>query len=224
MGSCMVRGFAGVRLVSGVMNHMNKELTYMQNPLQITFKDMDVSTSVYRRIEEKVAKLERHFTRMISCHVVISKCLKSASNKHLLGLFQVHIAVEMPGEMVVVERNPALKGASENMYLTIKMAFDTMERRLRAFIDKQRSHVKTHEAGPYGQVIRLSPQEECGFILTDDGRELYFHENSVVNNGLGRLAVGCWVRYAEEKGIEGPQASSVFMLRRARHTGLALAG
>ena len=197
----------------------------MQNPLQITFKDMDVSTNVHRRIEEKVAKLERHFPRMIGCQVVIAKCVKGTANKQLLRLFEVHIDVEMPGEMIVVERNPALKGVGENLYLTIKLAFDTMERRLRAFCDKQRSHVKTHEAGPYGQVVRLSPQEECGFLLTDDGRELYFHENSVLNNGYGRVAVGCWVRYVEEQGLEGPQASSVVILKRARHAaGYEMAG
>ena len=190
----------------------------MQNPLQVTFKDMDVSTNVHRRIEEKVAKLERHFPRIIGCQVVVAKCLKGVSSKQLLRLFQIHIEVEVPGEVLVVERNPSSHSTqAENLYLTIKMAFDAMERRLRAFVDKQRSHVKTHEAGPYGQVIRLSPQEECGFILSDDGRELYFHENSVVNNGYGRIEVGCWVRFTEEQGLDGPQASSVIILKRARH-------
>ena len=48
---------------------------------------------------------------------------------------------------------------------------------------------------------------ECAY-RQDDGRQLYFHRNSVLG-GVDRLAVGDEVRFTEENGNEGPQASTV---------------
>jgi cold shock CspA family protein len=51
--------------------------------------------------------------------------------------------------------------------------------------------------------------EDCGFIETADGREIYFHRNSVLDNGFERLTVGSEVRFVEEIGEKGAQASTV---------------
>ena len=51
--------------------------------------------------------------------------------------------------------------------------------------------------------------EDYGFLETLDGREVYFHSNSVVNNKFDKLAVGIEVSYVERMGDEGPQASTV---------------
>jgi cold shock CspA family protein/ribosome-associated translation inhibitor RaiA len=47
---------------------------------------------------------------------------------------------------------------------------------------------------------------------TADGREIYFHRNSVLNGGFARLAVGSHVTFAEELGEKGAQASTVRLL------------
>jgi len=54
--------------------------------------------------------------------------------------------------------------------------------------------------------------ERDGFIATADGQELYFHRNSVLEDAFDRLEVGTEVRFAEEQGNEGPQASTVALL------------
>jgi cold shock CspA family protein len=58
-------------------------------------------------------------------------------------------------------------------------------------------------------VISLHPEEDYGKIGTPDGRVIYFHRNSVLNGGFDALEVGNEVRFAEEAGDLGPQASSV---------------
>jgi cold shock CspA family protein len=48
-----------------------------------------------------------------------------------------------------------------------------------------------------------------GFIATPEGREVYFHRNSVLGPGFDDCKLGDHVRFAEEQGALGPQASSV---------------
>jgi cold shock CspA family protein len=60
--------------------------------------------------------------------------------------------------------------------------------------------------------IKISAEEDYGFIATPDGREIYFHRNSVINNAFDRLSVGSEVRFAEELGEKGAQASTVHLI------------
>jgi cold shock CspA family protein len=55
----------------------------------------------------------------------------------------------------------------------------------------------------------LFPEEGYGFLATPDGREIYFHRHSVLHPGFDRLAIGTEVRFVEESGEKGPQASTV---------------
>jgi cold shock CspA family protein len=58
-------------------------------------------------------------------------------------------------------------------------------------------------------VARIFPQDGYGFIATPEGRELYFHRNSVLEPGFDQLEVGTEVRFDEEMGEQGLQATSV---------------
>ncbi|EGW53164.1 cold shock domain family protein [endosymbiont of Tevnia jerichonana (vent Tica)] len=49
-------------------------------------------------------------------------------------------------------------------------------------------------------------------IQADDGREIYFHRNSIVNGDYDVLEIGNEVRFTEEAGDEGPQASRVHVI------------
>jgi cold shock CspA family protein len=69
--------------------------------------------------------------------------------------------------------------------------------------------VKQHEGEPVGTVARLDASGEFGFIEVGDGREIYFHRNSVLNGAFDRLEPGARVLFAEEVGDKGPQASTV---------------
>src|SRR2546427_559512 len=62
-------------------------------------------------------------------------------------------------------------------------------------------------------LVRLMPgssaHEGYGFLRTRDGRQIYFHRRSVLHDGFERLAIGTEVRFEEEDGSDGPQASTV---------------
>jgi cold shock CspA family protein len=42
--------------------------------------------------------------------------------------------------------------------------------------------------------------DECGFVETADGREIYFHRNAVLDGAYRRLRGGSEVRFVERKG------------------------
>ena len=65
------------------------------------------------------------------------------------------------------------------------------------------------DATPRGRIARLDYGKECGFIETPDGREIYFHRNSLLNADFDRIEIGDLVRFHEEAGEKGSQASTV---------------
>jgi cold shock CspA family protein len=58
-------------------------------------------------------------------------------------------------------------------------------------------------------VTKLFRDKGYGFIETFEGRELYFHRNSVLHNDFNRLDVGTGVRFVAAEGDDGPQASTI---------------
>ncbi len=66
-----------------------------------------------------------------------------------------------------------------------------------------------HPVESHGRVAKFLGGGDCGFIETPDGREIYFHRNAVLNGAFDRLTVGSEVRFVEDEGVKGPQASTV---------------
>jgi ribosomal subunit interface protein len=204
-----------------------KEL-FMQVPVQIVMKGAEVSDAVYDKVNSHVARLEKHYPQLVSCLVVVERSLVRGKTKLEKTLYNVRIEIQIPGDFIVVERRPIMQKNLENMYLTIKIAFDAMERRLREAFDRKRKNIKIHEdSHNYGIVTKILPYEQCGFLMTPDGREIYFHENSVLDQKYNRMTVGSRVRFNEEEGDEGPQASTVTLVESSRRSAsdrLSLAG
>lgn len=63
----------------------------------------------------------------------------------------------------------------------------------------------------------LFPLEGDGFVETPDAREVYFHANSLVDDPFERLAIGDEVRFVEEPGESGPQATTVHLIGTHGH-------
>ena len=74
---------------------------------------------------------------------------------------------------------------------------------------EMRGQVKPHEAENHGHVTKFIAGKDCGFIETADGREIYFHRDSVLDDAFDALRVGSEVRFVEEMGDKGAQASTV---------------
>ena len=180
----------------------------MDTSLQISFRNMDRSEAVEARVREKAEKLEKYYGRLTSCRVMI----EAPERRHHKGmLFHVRIELGVPGKKLVVSRHPKDKHAHEDVYVAIRDAFDAARRRLEDYVRKTGGKIKTHEVPLHGKVLRLFPFEGYGFIAASDGREIYFHKNSVLSGVFDRLEVGNEVRLvvAERESAEGPQASTV---------------
>lgn len=187
----------------------------MQLPLQITFRHMDPSAALEARIRQRAEELDQFFDRIISCRVVVEK----GARRHQQGnIFEVRVDLSIPGREIVVGREPGLNHAHEDPYVALRDAFDAVRRLLDDSVRRRRGEAKTHAVPDHGRVARLLPDRDCGFIATLDGTELYFHRNSVANDGFDRLEVGAEVRYVAKDGesSEGPQASTVVPLGK-RH-------
>ena len=89
---------------------------------------------------------------------------------------------------------------------------------LEDYVRERRGEVKLHAVPDHGRVARLIAEQDYGFIVTDDGSEIYFHRNSVANGDFEKLAVGDEVRFVtqETESPRGPQASTVVPLGK-RH-------
>lgn len=177
--------------------------------IQITFRDVEPSPAVEAAIREKAGKLGEIFDRITSARVVIER----PHRRHHEGtLFHVRVDLRVPGREIVVSREPAAHHAHEDVYVAIRDAFDATKRQLEDYVREVRGKVKVHEPPPHGRVVRLDREQGYGFVETPELREVYFHRNSVVDARFDELAVGDAVRFVEEPGEKGPQASTVHLV------------
>jgi len=179
--------------------------TVMRLPLQITVRNVSLSEVAKDDIREKAAKLDTFCDRIMSCRVVVEAPHR---HRHQGLLYNVRIDMTVPGGELVVKREP-----HEDVYVAIRDAFDAARRQLQDYVRRQRGDVKIHEGAPHARVNKLFPEEGYGFLETPDGREIYFHRNSVLNAGFDRLEIGTLVRFAEEEGEQGSQASTVIPVK-----------
>jgi len=179
----------------------------MQRPLKITCRDFDLTPAVETEVRQKADALDTYYNRLSGCEVTIQAPAILHHRKG--GPFLVAIRMTVPGKELIVDHQP-----KEELSQAIREAFDAARRRLEDYAREQRRQVKTHEPSLLGRVVQLSPEMDCGSLETSEGREIYFHRNSVLNGAFDQLQIGSTVRYAEEEGEQGPQASSVTILKK----------
>ncbi len=179
----------------------------MQLPLEITFRDMEPSPAIEQRIRQKASKLDRYFDRVMSCRVMVEAPHR---HKHKGKLYHVRIDVTVPDGELVASRSPDEHHTHSDMNAVIRDAFDAIYKQLDGYVGRLRNEVKVHEPPPHGRVAEL--YADHGTIDAADGRQIYFHRHSVVDDAFEHLKVGSEVWFAEENGDEGPQASTVHVL------------
>jgi len=116
-----------------------------------------------------------------------------------------------------VTREPPEHTEYKDVAVSIRDAFDSARRQLEDYVRRQRGAVKAHDPATHGRVSVLFPEEGYGFIVTPDGKEIYFHRNSVLQDAFSRLEVGTEVAVVEEIGEKGSQASTVKFVGRHGH-------
>lgn len=182
----------------------------MQTLLEIDFQGLKATPELQTSIEEHVAELEQRCGRVTACRVVV----KGPGGHHRKGgLYEINIRLALPdGREVNVDRTPPEDERHGDLTFALNDAFKQARRQLQDEVREIQGQVKQHEGQPIGTVIRLDQSGEFGFIEAADGREIYFHRNSVLDDAFAHLSVGSRVRFAEEMGNKGPQASTVALL------------
>ncbi len=175
-------------------------------PIHVTFHELDPSPAIESVIRRKAEKLWRFFSRIVSLRVVVGKPHR---HKHRGETFEIRIFVSVPGSEVVVDREPGADLGHADLRVAIDDAFRAAQRQLQSYARKMRREVKSPAGPPHGTVVHLNALEGFGFLLAPDGGRVYFHRNSVLNGGFDKLEVGEEVRFKEEHGEEGLQASTV---------------
>ena len=178
----------------------------MKLPLQITYRNMESSEAVEDNINKWAEKLERICDSIMRCRVRVEA---PSQRKRQGGHYHTRIDITLPGGDIAVNREPSQHHSYVDVYVSIRDAFENAERQLEEYVRRRKGHVKTHEAEPRAWVEVLVPEEDYGRIMTSDGRDIYFHRNSILNAEFDKLTVGAEVRFIEQQGDKGPQASSV---------------
>jgi len=120
--------------------------------------------------------------------------------------------VTVPDGELVANREPDEHHSYTDVYVAIRDAFDTIRRQLEDHGRRQSRQVKAHETPRHGRIVERYPEEDFGRIETPEGRLVYFHRNSVVDADFDELQIGAEVRFDEEMGERGPQASTVHVV------------
>jgi len=115
-----------------------------------------------------------------------------------------------------LRKHAEVNAPHKDLRRTIDDAFKAAGRRLQDDARRQRGDIKGHAPLLEARVSKILPAEGYGFLTSVDGREIYFHKNSVLSGAFPRLKIGTTVRFAEERGEKGPQATSVRILPRQR--------
>jgi ribosomal subunit interface protein len=183
----------------------------MQTPVQITFRDMTPSPAVTDHVEKRASKLDVLFDGIIDCHVVVEEPHRRSRNG---PKFHVRIQMHVPSRELVVTRTP--EDTRVDLYATIDDAFNEAERVLEDHVrlvqPDARAHARVHSRPLHGTVARVFQERGYGFLAAEDGHEVYFHRNSVIDGSFDKIVPGTKVRFAEEDGDKGPQASTVHVV------------
>lgn len=179
-------------------------------PFEVTYHGMEASPVAEEQILAGMERLERLNAKVLHANVALARrAVRSAA----AGIYEVKIRLSVPGPDIHVSRTPPAHVESENLVTAIGEAF---ERARRSIIEQReivRGEVKAHGAVTRGEVTDVFPDH--GFIRGEDGRIVYFHRNSVLQDDWNAVEVGSHVRFADEPGEEGPHATAVTLLSRA---------
>lgn len=184
---------------------------------EIAFRGMEKSDAIETLVRQHAAKLERFHPRIAGCRVAIERAHR---HRRTANDFRVRLDLTLPPRHEIVVVREAEEGGEyharngkEALYKLVPQAFNAAARRLKRLSAEQRGDIKRHPAQEvHAIVVRLL--DGYGFLQTTDGRELYFHEHSVLDPGFSALRIGAGLAFTEEAGEQGPQASSVRIVDR----------
>lgn len=171
--------------------------------IQVDVRNLTMRNTWQEKIDEEKEKLTRHHPGLIQ-HL---RMTIEGTKHHKEGGYEILVVATVPNDTVVVKR----KG--EKVIPLLVDAFNTLGLQLKEMQRKRRQTAKIKEGIPYndtqGVIDKLFLEESYGFILTSEGQDVYFHENSLKDLTMNQLAIGDQVRFGQAEGDMGPCAAWV---------------
>jgi len=109
----------------------------MQPTVQITFRDLPKSPAIEENILQRASKLGHLFDKITSCRVLIE-----APHRHHHKGKQYHVRIDLtvPGQELVVARDPGRYEQHEDAYVAVRDAFGAAQRQLKDYVNKLHRH------------------------------------------------------------------------------------
>ena len=171
--------------------------------LQVEGRHVDIRKSWQTKIDVEKDRLTRHHPGVVHN---LRVAVQGTAN-HKQGGYEVRLVATVPNDTIVVKR----KGEAVKPLLV--KAFDNLGLQLKEIQRKKKHNIKNPEpesaTNQSGTIKTVSPIESFGFIATDNGKEIYFHENALKNIDIDKLNAGDEVSFGETEGDKGPCASWV---------------
>ncbi len=175
----------------------------MDVPPEIAFREVEPTDALKALILEGIDKLEKVHPRLISCRATVTD---TTPGRHSGNTYRVQLEMAVPNRTVIVDQSDPGAIEYQDVEQVIRQAFSIARNRLQEVKERSRGEVKRSELPPHGRVTRLLVSDEgvrYGFLESRQGRQIYFHEEALVDLEYDELEVGDEVRYAEAGGGRG---------------------
>ncbi|WP_447978336.1 cold shock domain-containing protein [Candidatus Nitrospira bockiana] len=168
--------------------------------LQIETRNTDLSPAWREEIESRVEDLRAGRDDLTHVRVTLKKNRHKTTEEDA----EVLIVAQIPGRTLTARK-------TENTFEeALRVTFETLRLELEKHRDKIGSHeVRLPPIPARGVIARVFRDEGYGFILKEDGEEVYFHRNAVHDMEFDALEEGTEVTFNVELGLKGPQATTV---------------
>lgn len=188
-------------------------MTPIAENVHVTFRHFSATDALEARVRDGVTKLFELFPKITKCSIALEMQQRARHGHN----FRCRLDLVVPNAELVAQ-NSETQDSSQDVYVALGEVFDEVTRQLEGYVRRARWDVKQHDRTPHARVVRLmvgeGPGTRYGFLETHDGREIYFHEHSVLHGRYDALELGTEVRFVEEEGEKGPQASTVAATHR----------
>jgi ribosomal subunit interface protein len=111
---------------------------------QIIWQNLSPSDKIEAKIRKHITKLEKLSDRLSDCRVVIEVPHR---HHHQGNIYHVQIHLTVPGDELVVNRQPPAQQTHEDLHVAIGDAFENAERQLKEYVQQRRGDIKTHVGG-----------------------------------------------------------------------------
>lgn len=171
--------------------------------LEIESRNVAMTPRWKMEIEARVDDLQRWHDDLIHGRVTLTK---NRRHKKLANVAEAFVIVSLPGRHTLTARKE-----NKTFEEAIRAAFDAVGIELRKYRDKRaKTEVRLPPVPPdRGVIAKLFLKKRYGFILREDGGEVYFHENALQGITFDELEDGAEVVFGLGQGDKGPRATVV---------------